>query len=90
MNCDHPDSLEANLLVKHLRELKGGHAIQSPYTTSPNTIALTRALGSATSGNCHRMQLLLAGIVASGNPSGTVFDFISMKIEGILGYGAEK
>ena len=30
MNYDHPDSLETDLLVKHLEELKRGHAIQSP------------------------------------------------------------
>lgn len=30
MNYDHPNSLETDLLVKHLEELKRGHAIQSP------------------------------------------------------------
>lgn len=30
MNYDHPDSLETDLLVKHLEDLKRGHAIQSP------------------------------------------------------------
>ena len=30
MNYDHPDSLETDLLVKHLEELKRGHTIQSP------------------------------------------------------------
>ena len=30
MNYDHPDSLETDLLAKHLEELKRGHAIQSP------------------------------------------------------------
>lgn len=30
MNYDRPDSLETDLLVKHLEKLKRGHAIQSP------------------------------------------------------------
>ena len=30
MNHDHPDSLETDLLVKHLEELKRGRTIQSP------------------------------------------------------------
>lgn len=42
MNYDHPDSLETDLLVKHLEELKRGHVIQSPGTISPSTIALIR------------------------------------------------
>ncbi len=35
MNYDHPDSLETDLLVKHLEELKRGHAIQSPVYDFP-------------------------------------------------------
>ena len=34
MNYDHPDSLETDLLVKHLEDLKRGHAIQSPVYDS--------------------------------------------------------
>ena len=30
MNYDHPDSLETNLLVEHLKELKAGRAIDCP------------------------------------------------------------
>src|SRR5262245_7339422 len=30
LNYDHPDSLETNLLVRHVRDLKGGHAIEVP------------------------------------------------------------
>ena len=30
VNFDHPDSLETSLLVKHVRELKTGHAIDLP------------------------------------------------------------
>ena len=30
VNYDHPDSLETDLLVEHLKELKAGHAIECP------------------------------------------------------------
>jgi uridine kinase len=30
MNFDHPDSLEFDLLVRHLRQLKKGHAVDQP------------------------------------------------------------
>ena len=30
MNYDHPDSLETDLLVEHLKELKAGRAIDCP------------------------------------------------------------
>jgi uridine kinase len=30
LNYDHPDALETDLLVRHVRELKGGRAIQAP------------------------------------------------------------
>lgn len=30
VNYDHPDSLETSLLVKHLRELRAGHAVEIP------------------------------------------------------------
>src|SRR5688500_12231911 len=30
LNYDHPDSLETDLLVKHVRELRGGRSIQAP------------------------------------------------------------
>ncbi|MGW8317301.1 MAG: uridine kinase [Bacteroidales bacterium] len=30
MNFDHPDSLEFDLLVKHLRQLKKGHPVEQP------------------------------------------------------------
>ena len=30
INFDHPDSIEFELLVKHLKELKKGHSIEQP------------------------------------------------------------
>ena len=42
MNYDHPDSLETDLFVKHLEELKRGRTIQSPVYDFPSTIALIR------------------------------------------------
>ena len=30
MNYDHPDSLETDLLIEHLKELKAGRSIDSP------------------------------------------------------------
>jgi uridine kinase len=30
LNYDHPDALETDLLVRHVRELKGGHAVNVP------------------------------------------------------------
>ncbi len=30
LNYDHPDSIETNLLIKHLKELKKGNSIQRP------------------------------------------------------------
>jgi uridine kinase len=30
LNYDHPDSLETDLMVRHVRELKAGHSIQAP------------------------------------------------------------
>lgn len=30
LNYDHPESLETDLLIKHLKELKNGHSIQRP------------------------------------------------------------
>jgi len=30
INFDHPDSLEWDLLVEHIRQLKGGHTVQQP------------------------------------------------------------
>src|SRR5687768_5079794 len=30
LNYDHPDSLETDLLVRHVRELKGGRSVEVP------------------------------------------------------------
>ena len=44
MNYDHPDSLETDLLVEHLKELKAGRAIDCPvYDYSPVSYTHLRA-----------------------------------------------
>ena len=36
VNFDHPDSIDFDLLVRHLKELKAGRSIEQPvYSTSP-------------------------------------------------------
>lgn len=77
MNYDHPDSLETDLLVKHLEELKRGHAIQSPvydFSQHNRYVEPTKAL---------------ADILTYGEPSDAVFDLISMKIDGMLSHAPE-
>ena len=44
-NFDHPDSLETDLLVRHLKALKGGRPSRSPSTTSRPTGAPPRPTG---------------------------------------------
>jgi uridine kinase len=45
-NFDHPNSLETDLLVKHLRQLKSGHAAQVPIYdfTTDRRVAETRSV----------------------------------------------
>lgn len=77
MNYDHPDSLETDLLVKHLEELKRGHAIQSPaydFSQHNRYVEPTKAR---------------ADILTYGEPSDAVLDLISMKIDGMLRHAAE-
>lgn len=55
MNYDHPDSLETDLLAKHLEELKRGHAIQSPvYDFSQHNRLDKDRRGSAAAGDSRR------------------------------------
>lgn len=45
VNFDHPDSLETDLLVKHLKQWRSGHAIEVPvydFTTHSRTAHTTR------------------------------------------------
>src|SRR6476620_4827773 len=52
LNYDHPDSLETDLLVQHVHELRGGRAVQAPIydftrharVASTQTVAASRAL----------------------------------------------
>src|SRR6185437_4175053 len=49
-NFDHPDSLESELFIEHLRELRQGHTIQRPiydfshFVDAPNQICLNRRI----------------------------------------------
>lgn len=152
MNYDHPDSLETDLLVKHLEELKRGRTIQSPVydfsqhnrldktvEVQPRPVILVegillladkrlrdlcdvtifievddeRILRRIRRGVAERGRFLegtidqyltsvkpmhnryveptkaLADILTNGEPSGAVFDLISMKIDGMLSHAAE-
>lgn len=42
MNYDHPDSLETDLLVEHLKELKAGRALIVRYMTIVFIIVLMK------------------------------------------------
>ena len=151
MNYDHPDSLETDLLVKHLEELKRGRTIQSPVydfsqhnrldktvEVQPRPVILVegillladkrlrdlcdvtifievddeRILRRIRRGVAERGRFLegtidqyltsvkpmhnryveptkaLADILTNGEPSGAVFDLISMKIDGMLSHAA--
>ena len=152
MNYDHPDSLETDLLVKHLEELKRGRTIQSPVydfsqhnrldktvEVQPRPVILVegillladkrlrdlcdvtifievddeRILRRIRRGVAERGRFLegtidkyltsvkpmhnryveptkaLSDILTNGEPSGAVFDLISMKIDGMLSHAAE-
>ena len=42
VNYDHPDSLETDLLVEHLKKLKRGEAVECPvYDYSQHTVSYT-------------------------------------------------
>ena len=49
LNYDHPDALETDLMVKHLKQLRAGHAIQCPtydhsvHNRSPKTLHIRPA-----------------------------------------------
>jgi uridine kinase len=63
INFDHPDSIEFELLVKHLKELKKGKTIEQPIysyltcTRSPETIPIN---------TCH--VIIVEGILVLTNP----------------------
>lgn len=48
-NYDHPDALESDLLARHIRDLRAGHAVQLPvysfadYTRKPETVTVEPA-----------------------------------------------
>jgi uridine kinase len=41
LNYDHPDSLETDLLVRHIRDLKAGRAVEAPRYDLPRHARLT-------------------------------------------------
>ena len=51
LNYDHPDSLETDLLVRHVRELRGGRTIEVPrydfarYAREPDSETVATAPG---------------------------------------------
>ncbi|MBC7228218.1 MAG: uridine kinase [Thermoflexales bacterium] len=64
INFDHPDSLETELLVQHLRQLKAGEAVEIPvydFTTHTRT-AQTRRVGPAP-------VILVEGILVFAEPA---------------------
>ncbi len=64
INFDHPDSLETELLIQHLRQLKAGQAVEIPvydFTTHTRT-AQTRRVGPA-------LVVLVEGILVFAEPA---------------------
>lgn len=64
VNFDHPDSLESELLVEHLKQLKAGHPVEIPvydFTTHIRT-SQTRRVGPAP-------VILVEGILVFAEPA---------------------
>lgn len=64
VNFDHPDSLESELLIEHLKQLKAGQAAEIPvydFTTHTRT-AQTRRIGPA-------LVILVEGILVFAEPA---------------------
>lgn len=63
INFDHPDSIEFDLLTKHLKELKKGHSVQQPIYSY---LTCTRA--SETITVSPRDVIIVEGILVLSNP----------------------
>ncbi len=63
INFDHPDSIEFELLIKHLKELRKGHAIQQPIYSY---LTCTRASETIPVKPCH--IIIVEGILVLTNP----------------------
>ncbi len=63
INFDHPDSIEFELLVKHLKELKKGHTIEQPIYSY---LTCTRASETIPVKPCH--VIIVEGILVLTHP----------------------
>lgn len=63
INFDHPDSIEFELLVKHLKELKKGKTIDQPIYSY---LTCTRAVETIPNKPCH--VIIVEGILILSNP----------------------
>jgi uridine kinase len=63
INFDHPDSIEFELLVKHLKELKKGKTIEQPIYSY---LTCTRAAETIPVNPCH--VIIIEGILVLTNP----------------------
>ncbi|HEY5591355.1 MAG TPA: uridine kinase [Paludibacter sp.] len=63
INFDHPDSIEFELLVKHLKELKKGKTIEQPIYSY---LTCTRAIETIPIQPCH--VIIIEGILVLTNP----------------------
>ena len=63
INFDHPDSIEFELLVKHLKELKKGKTIEQPIYSY---LTCTRAVETIPIEPCH--IIIVEGILVLSNP----------------------
>jgi len=63
INFDHPDSIEFELLVKHLKELKKGKTIEQPIYSY---LTCTRAVETIPIKPCH--VIIVEGILVLSNP----------------------
>ena len=63
INFDHPDSIEFELLVKHLKELRKGKLIEQPIYSY---LTCTRALETIQVNPCH--VIIIEGILVLTNP----------------------
>jgi uridine kinase len=63
INFDHPDSIEFELLVKHLKELKKGKSVDQPIYSY---LTCTRAIETIPISPCH--VIIVEGILVLSNP----------------------
>ncbi len=64
INFDHPDSIEFELLVRHLKDLKKGKIIEQPIYSY---LTCTRAIETIPIKPCH--VIIVEGILVLSNPN---------------------